>query len=254
MTSAGTPPKGAVVQRLSLDAPLLAACTGRGIRIAVIDSGAAPGHPHIGALSPGISLIGDDAHDTADLLGHGTAVAAAIHEKAPDAQLVPVRVLGRELATSARLLARAIAWAAAEGVHVINLSLGTTNEAHAALFAAALDDAQQRGVVVVSAARQDETRWYPGSLHAALGVVADATVPRDALDIDAAPDAVTHELLVRSSPYPRPIEGLPAHRNLTGVSFAVANATGIIARAREAGAPSDVAGLLQWLSQAGAAR
>ena len=128
------------------------------------------------------------------------------------------------------------------------------HEAHAALIAAALDDAQQRGVVVVSAARQDETRWYPGSLHAALGVVADATVPRDALDIDAAPDAVTHELLVRSSPYPRPIEGLPAHRNLTGVSFAVANATGIIARAREAGAPSDVAGLLQWLAQAGAAR
>ena len=33
-----------------------------------------------------------------------------------------------------------------------------------------------------------------------------------------------------ASPYPRPIPGVPVERNLHGISFAVANATGLIAR------------------------
>ena len=39
-----------------------------------------------------------------------------------------------------------------------------------------------------------------------------------------------------AAPLPRPIPGVPAEANLTGVSFAVANATGLIARVLE-GAP-----------------
>lgn len=246
----GSPaPAQSVTRRVALDHPRLAGRTGRGIRIAVIDSGVAPGHPHVGPLEAGVSLIGDDAHDTADQLGHGTAVAAAIHEKAPDATIIPVRVLGRELATSARILARAIGWAVAARVHLINLSLGTTNDAHIALFEAALDEAQRQGVLVVSAARQEITRWYPGSLEGALGIVAGSDVPRDALEFDgdSAISALSSD--VRSSPYPRPIEGLPPQRNLMGVSFAVANATGILACALEAGAPPEAAAMRRWLAQ-----
>ncbi|HMA22912.1 MAG TPA: hypothetical protein VKP00_02930, partial [Gemmatimonadaceae bacterium] len=39
-----------------------------------------------------------------------------------------------------------------------------------------------------------------------------------------------------ASPYPRPIPGVPQERNLAGVSFAVANVTGFLARAIESGA------------------
>jgi hypothetical protein len=57
--------------------------------------------------------------------------------------------------------------------------------------------------------------------------------------------------LLEASPYPRPIEGLPEERNLTGVSFAVANATGVVARALEAGAPrTSVADLMAWIESA----
>jgi hypothetical protein len=45
--------------------------------------------------------------------------------------------------------------------------------------------------------------------------------------VDAAGPAV---LRLRASGYPRPIPGVPPERNLRGVSFAVANATGVIAR------------------------
>jgi hypothetical protein len=54
---------------------------------------------------------------------------------------------------------------------------------------------------------------------------------------------------VAASPYPRPIPGVPVERNLSGVSFAVANATGVIARALQAGAPAAPRdALLDWIA------
>jgi subtilisin family serine protease len=218
--------------------------TGRGVRIAIIDSGVAAGHPHIGGISGGTSLVGDDASDVADRLGHGTAVTAAIHERAPGAELVPVRVLDRQLATSARILARAIDWAVDAGVQLVNLSLGTINEAHVPLFQASVDAARERGVIVVSAREHDGALWFPGSLEGALGVVASREAPRHGVGVT--PDALGCS--VEASPYPRPVEGVPIERNLSGVSFAVANASGLLALALEAGAPAgSAAALLAWV-------
>jgi hypothetical protein len=50
---------------LTIDNPPLRETTGKDIRIAVIDSGIAAGHPHVGAVSAGVALVGDDANDTA---------------------------------------------------------------------------------------------------------------------------------------------------------------------------------------------
>ena len=219
--------------------------TGKGIRIAVVDSGIAPNHPHVGAVSPGVALVGDDPNDAADRMGHGTAVAAAIRDLAPDAELIPVRVLDRELATSARILSRAILWAVEARVDIVNLSLGTSNEAHIPLFRDALHEAKAHGVCVISAANHSGTPWYPGALANALGVVASAAVSRRQLRVvKGAAGSV-----VETSPLPRPIDGVPVERNLSGVSFAVANATGIVARACEARAPKgSVEELLTWFS------
>ncbi|MFP5353725.1 MAG: S8 family serine peptidase [Gemmatimonadota bacterium] len=230
---------------LSTDASALRGMTGRAVRIAVVDSGVAAGHPHVGAVSTGHALVGDDPADVADRLGHGTAVAAAIREKAPDAELIPVRVLDRQLATSAKVLARAIHWAVDSGAHLVNLSFGTLNEGHVPLFEAALDAARARGVIVVSAESQEGTPWYPGALAGALGVVARAETPRNAV----APAAGALGAVLAASPYPRPIPGVPVERNLSGVSFAVANATALLALSLQAGAPHDsVDALLAWVA------
>lgn len=230
---------------LTTDAPALAACSGRGIRIAVVDSGIAPDHPHVGPVSEGTALVGDDPGDTADRLGHGTAVAAAIREKAPNAELIPVRVLDRQLATSARVLARAIDWAVAHGVHLVNLSLGTTNEAHVPLFEQALERATSHGVLVVSARSHAGALWYPGALPGAVGVLANEQVSRGGIGV--VPGTLGAGL--EASPYPRPIPGVPVERNLSGVSFAVANATGLLALTLEAGAPRDgTAPLMTWIT------
>ncbi|MBC7896602.1 MAG: S8 family serine peptidase [Cytophagaceae bacterium] len=202
------------------------AVDGAGLRIAIVDSGIAPGHPHVGSVEGGVSLVGENRDDTSDRLGHGTAVAAAVREKLPAATLVPIRVLDAQLATSARILAEAITWAVNDGARLINLSLGTTNAVHMPLFESALALARERGALVVSASGDGLVCWYPGSLPGVVGVTADADCPRFAI-------AVRQGALgpgLAASPWPRPIPGVVTERNLSGVSFAVANATGLLGR------------------------
>ncbi len=201
--------------------------TGQGVSVAVIDSGVNPGHPHVGRVAGGayVKLSGEIADDYVDRLGHGTAVFAAIQEKAPDADIFAVRVFGDRLRTSARALVQAIDWAAEHTVQVVNLSLGTLREEHADGLREAVARLGDAGGVVVAAAEADGRRWWPGCLPDAIGVVMDRECPRGLVEVRGP--------VVAASPYPRPIPGVPVERNLHGISFAVANATGVLARSLE---------------------
>jgi subtilisin family serine protease len=205
--------------------------TGRGVSIAIVDSGVHPGHPHIGRLAGGIAIDdhGTTAGDLTDRLGHGTAVTAAIHEKAPDAALVAVKVFDRELETSGRALVEAIRWAVAARVAIVNLSLGTVNREHETALTAAVADARSNGVFIVGAAPDDGQVWLPAAIAGVIGVSA-ADLPRDSCEIDR--DA-RGWIRARASGLPRPIPGIPPERNLQGTSFAVANVTGLLALALE---------------------
>lgn len=221
------------------DDPAAPAGAGRGVRVAVIDSGVHPDHPHIdGAkLLPGVAIASDGALSAAadatlDRLGHGTAVTAAIQEKAPDALILPVRVFHDALRTSARALALAIGWSIEQGADVINLSLGTTNAAHREGFAAVAAHAAEAGALIVAAREADGTPCWPGALDAdaVLGVGLDWDCPRETWRV--------RDGVLFASGYPRPIPGVPPRRNLYGISFATAQASGFAARAC-AGLPRD---------------
>ena len=204
------------------------------MRVAVIDSGVHPSNPHIGGRPLSGVRIGSDGEiddDVVDRIGHGTAVAAAILEKAPGIELVAVRVFDRTLTTTGEVLARAITWAAEHGARVINLSLGTSNPTRAARLGVAVGDAVAAGAIVVSARELDGVPWLPGSLPNVAGVTLDASCDRN--DIVVTIDPVTSTLGLATSGYPRPIPGVPVERNLSGISFAVANVTGFLARLLE---------------------
>ena len=206
--------------------------TGRGVTVALLDSGVHAEHPHVGGVRGGISfLAGTDAGDFVDRVGHGTAVAAAIREKSPAVDLIAARIFDRQLATNVDVLVRAIRWAADEGAQLINLSLGTTNPAHAERLAPAVSYAAERGSIVVSAREWNGAPWLPGSLAGVVGVVADAELERDEIDVIEREDAIPW---YTAAPFPRPIPGVARENNLSGVSFAVANVTGFLARATEA--------------------
>ena len=137
------------------------------MRVAVIDSGVNPGHPHIVSVAGGVSIAADGTIDRGsylDRLGHGTAVMAAIQEKAPGAEYYAVKIFHDALRTSSKSLVAAMEWAVDMGVDVINLSLGTKNPAHAALFGPVAERAVAKGCVVVSA-----YDCYPGCLPGVIG-------------------------------------------------------------------------------------
>jgi hypothetical protein len=199
------------------------------VSVAVVDSGANVPHPHLPSVRGGIAfdLEGRTSPDFVDRLGHGTAAAAAIHEKAPGAELHAVKVFDRQLATTVATLALAIDWATERGMRLVNLSLGTPNDFREEELAPALGRAVAAGTLVVSAFEHDGRRWYPGCMEGAIGVVADPEQDRETVTVlDRG-----GRTLLRAAPWPRPVPGVPRERNFNGISFAVANATGVIAQA-----------------------
>jgi hypothetical protein len=185
------------------------------MRIAVIDSGIHAGHPHVGVVAGAIHFTAEGVgSDPVDRLGHGTAVAGAIREKAPDAELFAVKVFDRRLTAQIGAILRALAWCREQQMDVVNLSLGTGNPEHRA----ALEEAVRDNGVVVSAAGM-----LPGMLAGVIAVRQDETCRRDCFR--------ERDGIFLASPYPRPIPGVPPERNLQGVSFAVANMTGFVAMA-----------------------
>lgn len=229
--------------RFTLDDPPFAGLTGRGVTVAVLDSGIHADHPHVGGVQGGAALVGDEL-DYVDRIGHGTAVAAAIREKSPAVDLFAVRVFDRELATSVATLARAIVLSADHGAQLINVSLGTSNPGRVEQLIQAIEHAKSRGALVVSARESNDVEWFPGSLPGVAGVIADWSCERDALTVDRVDAGLPR---FQASAYPRPIPGVPRERNLSGVSFAVANTTGFLARAVESagGDPFEAIGRLQ---------
>jgi len=196
------------------------------VRVAVIDSGVHAGHPHIRGVAGGVT-IGPEGNDPSyqDVIGHGTAVMAAIQEKAPDAEYFAVRVFHSSLRTTIDILLRAIEWSIENRMDVINLSLGTTNPAHRERFERVVERARERGIVLVSAREAEGLAALPGSLAGVIGVDLDWDCPRDEFHCTAQ--------AVCASGYPRSAPGVPPARNLHGVSFAVANVSGFVARTCE---------------------
>jgi subtilisin family serine protease len=217
------------VTRLSLNDPPFSGGQGKGVIIAVVDSGVHAEHSHIGnRVVGGVCVLPTaDPADWVDRIGHGTAVAAAIHEKAPQAKLLAVRVFDHSLTTSAQALADGIVWSADRDADLINLSLGTPNAAHHDLLSEAVAYAVERGSLVVSARELDGRALLPGSLDGTAGVLLDWDCARDEIGMSSADGG---QSLYAASGYPRPIPGVPVERNLSGISFAVANVTGFLAR------------------------
>ena len=202
---------------------------GRGVRIAVIDSGVNNAHPHI-TIPVKTVLIGaleGSAED--DTLGHGTAVMAAIQEKAPEAEYFAVKLFGSSLRTTTGRVVEALEWAVDNRMDVINLSLGTTNTEAWAPFQNLVERAWSQGGVLVAARDGGVRPLLPGSLPGVIGVNVDWELPRHRYR-QATADGSCYCF---ASGYPRPLPGIPPARNLNGISFAVANMTGLVARALE---------------------
>jgi subtilisin len=146
--------------------------TGKGVRIAVIDSGIEIDHP---ALA-GIKLL-DDLHvvdaglqievrpgDGTDIYGHATAVAGVIRRIAPDAELGSFRVLGENLGSRTVIIREGVRQAIDKNYHILNCSFGCGLAEHIFQYKEWIDEAYLKGIHLVSACNNYDftTPEWPG--------------------------------------------------------------------------------------------
>jgi len=150
---------------------------GRGVRVAVIDVGVAADHPMLlGYVGTGYDYIDQDSvaqDEPAGFAGgHGTFVAGVIHLVAPEAEIVPYRVLDTLGRGHGFGIARAVIDAVGAGCRVINLSLVMAGK-HPTLDAA-IEYARDHDVIVVAAAGNDsgDIKRFPADDSYCLGVAA----------------------------------------------------------------------------------
>jgi type VII secretion-associated serine protease mycosin len=167
---------------------------GRGVTVAVIDSGVDTDHPQLsapGKVQAGFDFIRQRPGADFDCISHGTAVASIIaatpepgigfHGLAPDARILPVRVSDLDTgagdngnAVNPSVFAQAIRYAVDQGARVLNLSVVMYSDVavvrDAIRYAEAMD-----AVVVAAAGNQHQDSGadpvpYPAGYPGVIGV------------------------------------------------------------------------------------
>jgi subtilisin family serine protease len=163
--------------------------TGKGVRVAVVDSGIEYDHPAVGKSVQGGVIVEYDSRakdsyrirpddQPSDVSGHGTACAGIIHSIAPDAELYSVRVLGRSMGGRAIQFAAGLDWAIEHGMQVVNLSLSTSLDEFYGIFHDLADQAYFKNMNLVSAANNLPEPSYPSLYSSVISVAAhDGTDP-----------------------------------------------------------------------------
>ncbi|WP_405750104.1 type VII secretion-associated serine protease mycosin [Streptomyces sp. NBC_00012] len=192
------------LQRVLMD-ELWKQSTGKGVRVAVIDTGVDIKNPQLkGAVDTrsGRNFLDKDIKDesgnkiergkedgTTDTVGHGTKVAGIIAARevkgtgftglAPDATIIPLQQNDAEGHGTAKTLADAITYAAdVAHADVINISQDTANAVEPAIvLKQAVDAALAKEIVIVASAGNDGLggnikKTYPASYPGVLAVAA----------------------------------------------------------------------------------
>ncbi|WP_328861403.1 S8 family peptidase [Streptomyces sp. NBC_00306] len=157
--------------------------TGKGVKVAVLDSGVDQTHPDLQGVEVAQknfteSPVNDDRY------GHGTHVASTIAGSgaksggrnkgvAPDAKLLDGKVLGDDGFGDISGIVAGMQWAVDQGAQVVNMSLGSPDTPGVDPMEAAIARLSGKALFVVAAGNSGEGRrtiWSPGSAPTALTV------------------------------------------------------------------------------------
>jgi subtilisin len=177
------------VDRIDADLAWPAGNTGKGVKVAILDTGIDPTHPDLG-VAGGVNFAGSTKDgstspaDWNDGHGHGTHCAGIVAARnntigvvgvAPDAILWAVKVLSDAGSGYTSDIIQGLDWCAANGVKVASMSLGGGGTAS---LQAACDRAFSQGVVLVAAAGNSAGPvMYPAAYSSVIAV--SATDSRD---------------------------------------------------------------------------
>ena len=219
---------------MGLDA-LSRRASGKGVTVAIVDTGADTGHPDLGPQVMKRADLVQAEGDSFDADQHGTAVAGLISAVAgnqtgivgvaPDARLILLKACRQGDSDKALCLswtiARAIDAAIIDEARVINLSLSGPPDA---LIARLIRKADQSGVFVVAAA-EAERPSFPASMPEVIGVLASDAAGRVAAPAWSKPGGLV------AAPGVEVITTVPGARYdfLSGSSLSSAHVSGLVA-------------------------
>jgi hypothetical protein len=204
---------------------------GRGVIVAVIDTGIDRAHPELaGAIVAGFDAIGEK--EAPDM--HGTAIAGAIvaHARltgvAPGARLLAIRAFstaGPDAEATTMTIVRSIEYAMAQGARVINMSFAGARDP---LIARAIAEARRRGIVLVAAAGNAGPKSPPLYPAADANVIAVSATDVDDHLLDVANRGRQIAVAAPGVDVLLPAPG-GRYQIATGTSFAAAHVAGIVA-------------------------
>ena len=210
--------------------------TGKGVKVAIVDSGVDADHPVIDgrvagymaiSVSPEGELVFDDSpHE--DMSGHGTACAGLVLGIAPECELYSVRVMGRKGGKGSALVA-GLHWVIENGMQAANLSLGTTMRDFFGTLHEVTDEAYFRHVVLVTAANNFPTPSFPCEFASVVSVASHETNDPYLFYYNPAPPT---EFGAFGIDVPAAWKGGGVSK-VTGNSFAAPHITGVVARILE---------------------
>ncbi|MGE0485606.1 MAG: S8 family serine peptidase [Gammaproteobacteria bacterium] len=224
--------------------------SGRGVRIAVIDTGIDMAHPDLaGQITEALNFAGGDPA-TIPAEFHGTAVAGlivaqpgngvGIHGLAPDAELFALRACWEPHYAiglcSTNTLARALDYAIEVRARIINLSLAGPEDP---LLARLVNRAIELGAVVIGAVGEEPGQAFPTSIPAVIAV--------EQSDPPANPVAGAR----LSVPGLQLLSTVPEGRYdfVSGPSFAAAHASGVAAVMLDLQPHLNATDLVDWLQR-----
>ncbi len=141
--------------------------TGKGVKVAVIDSGVDGSHPAVGPIQGYVSFTdGPDGLEVSlekheDSFGHGTACAGIIRSHAPECEIYSVKVLGESLSGRGNVFIEGLKWVVENGMQVCNMSLGTTKKDYWVSLHELADRGYFRNTVLVTAANNMPVPSFP---------------------------------------------------------------------------------------------
>jgi len=215
--------------------------TGKGVRVAVIDSGIDPRHASLeGKVLLTVDLVGEAPETNPALRArdviHGTGIAGVIAADggllgvAPDARLISIKAFSAhteqdsETHSSSDRIVRAIDVALRLHARVINMSFGGPPDK---LIELMVREALAQGIVVVAAAGNSgpDSAFYPAAYPGVIAVTASDR--RDELY----PDAASGTFVTVAAPGVDIITTAPngGYQVLTGTSIAAAHVSGLAA-------------------------
>lgn len=240
------------VPQIGAPAMWAAGYTGKGIKVAVLDTGVDETHPDLAGMEVAQQNF-SSSPGSADIAGHGTHVASTIAGSgarsggvykgvAPGVRILDAKVLDDDGSGAESSIVSGMQWAVDQGARVVNMSLGSQDSAGVDPMEEAVARLSDKALFVASAGNEGDkaaTMRSPASAPAALAVgavdkqdrLADFSSRGPTADGDSKPDLTAPGVDITAARTTQNPDGPPGdgYVSMSGTSMAAPHASGAAA-------------------------